>query len=277
MHAILHVVLIVVGATFALPLFWTLSTSLKPRSAVFTHPIQWIPHPVVWTNYVEIFNLIKIAGQPAIVIFAQNTLIITITATVGTVISATMAAYALSRLHFPGREAIFTIALATMMLPSVVTLVPSFVIFRTLGWIDTFLPLIVPAWLGGGGFYIFLLRQFFLTLPAELDEAARIDGASSLRILWQILVPLAKPAIAAVAIFAFLANYDDFIGPLIYLSSNDKFTLSLGVQWFAGRYGDFWTYVMAVSTLMVLPIVALFLVAQRQFIQGIHLTGLAGR
>jgi multiple sugar transport system permease protein len=276
-HGIMHAVLIVVGITFLVPLFWTLSTSLKPRSAVFTYPIQWVPNPIVWSNYVDIFDLIKIAGQPALPIFAENTLIVTVTATLGTVISATLVAYSLSRLQWPGRDVVFSLALATMMLPGVVTLVPSFVIFRTLGWVDTFLPLIVPAWLGGGGFYIFLIRQFFLTLPTELDEAARIDGAGSLRILLQILLPLAKPVIAAVAIFAFLANYDDFLGPLIYLNANEKFTLALGVRWFAGRYGDRWPYVMAVSTLMVIPVIAIFFFAQRQFIRGIHLTGLAGR
>jgi multiple sugar transport system permease protein len=277
LHALLHAVLVVAGLTFAVPLFWVLSTSLKPGSQVFTYPIQWIPAQPRWSNYVEAFQIIKIGGRSALVVFAQNSAIITIVATLGTVVSATLVAYSLSRLRWPGRDFVFTLVLGTMMLPGVVTLIPTFLIFRDLGWIDTFLPLVVPAWLGGGGFSIFLIRQFFMALPIELDEAARIDGAGSLRILWQILVPLGKPVLAAVAIFAFLRYYDDFMGPLIYLNSNEKFPLSLGVRWFAGRYGDHWELVMAVSALMLAPVVVLFFAAQRQFIRGIHLTGLAGR
>lgn len=277
LHAVLHAALVVAGLTFAVPLFWVLSTSLKPGGQVFTYPIQWIPRQPQWSNYAAAFQIIKVGGRSALVVFAQNSAIITVTATIGTAVSATLVAYSLSRLRWPGRDFVFSLVLGTMMLPGVVTLIPTFLIFRDLGWIDTFLPLIVPAWLGGGGFSIFLIRQFFMSLPIELDEAARIDGAGSLRILWQILVPLAKPVMAAVAIFAFLRYYDDFMGPLIYLNSNEKFPLSLGVRWFAGRYGDHWELVMAVSALMLMPVVALFFFAQRQFIRGIQLTGLAGR
>jgi multiple sugar transport system permease protein len=276
-HGVLHFVLIVSGLTFLVPLFWAVSTSLKIQSQVFSFPIHWIPNDPQWSNYADIFTRITIGGRSALPIFAENTAIIATTYTLGTVLSAAPVAFSLSRLRWPGRNVVFIFVLATMMLPGAVTLVPSFLIFHTLGWIDTYLPLIVPAWLGGGGFSIFLMRQFFLGLPTELDEAARIDGASSLVILWQILMPLSQPVIAAVAIFAFLRSYDDFLGPLIYLNSNEKYPLSLGVQWFAGRYGDNWPLVMAVSTLMLAPVIVIFFVAQRHFIRGIHLTGLAGR
>ena len=276
-RALLHLALLAAAATFVAPLFWVVSTSLKPGSEVFTYPIHWIPSQPLWSNYADIFGLIQIGGRSALVVFAQNTAIITVAGTVGTVLSSTMVAFSLSRLRWPGRNLVFALVLGTMMLPGVVTLVPTFIIYRNLGWVDTFLPLVVPGWLGGGGFSIFLVRQFLMTLPTELDEAARIDGASDLRILWQILVPLCKPVIAAVAIFAFLRYYDDFMGPLIYLNSNEKFPLSLGVRFFAGRYGDRWQLVMAVSALMLAPVVVLFFVAQRQFIRGIQMTGLAGR
>jgi multiple sugar transport system permease protein len=276
-RALLHLVLVAAGLTFVAPLFWVVSTSLKPGSEVFTYPIHWVPTHPLWSNYADIFGLIEIGGRPGLVVFAGNSAIITLVGTVGTVLSSTLVAFSLSRLRWPGRNLVFTLVLGTMMLPGVVTLVPTFIIFRDLGWIDTFLPLVVPGWLGGSGFSIFLVRQFLLSLPTELDEAARIDGASDIRILWQILVPLCKPVIAAVAIFAFLRYYDDFMGPLIYLNSNEKYPLSLGVRFFAGRYGDRWQLVMAVSALMLAPVVALFFVAQRQFIRGIQMTGLAGR
>jgi ABC-type glycerol-3-phosphate transport system permease component len=276
-RALLHLALLAAGLTFVAPLFWVVSTSLKPGSEVFTYPIHWIPSQPLWSNYLDIFGLIQIGGRSALVVFAQNSAVITLVGTVGTVLSSTMVAFSLARLRWPGRNFVFVLVLGTMMLPGVVTLVPTFIIFKNLGWVDTFLPLIVPGWLGGGGFSIFLMRQFLMTLPTELDEAARIDGASDLRILWQILMPLCTPVIAAVAIFAFLRYYDDFMGPLIYLNSNEKFPLSLGVRFFAGRYGDRWQLVMAVSALMLAPVVVIFFVAQRQFIRGIQMTGLAGR
>ena len=164
-----------------------------------------------------------------------------------------------------------------MMLPGVVTLIPTFLIFRNLGWLDTFLPLIVPSWFGINGFYVFMLRQFFLNLPYELEEAARIDGASSFRILWQIMVPLSGPALAAITIFSFLHHYNDFLGPLIYLNSNENYTLALGLRMFQGRFGDRWPIVMAASMLVIIPPILIFLLAQRYFIRGIHLTGLSGR
>jgi multiple sugar transport system permease protein len=168
------------------------------------------------------------------------------------------------------------VLVGTMMLPGIVTLIPTFILFKYLGWVDTLLPLFVPSWFGGP-FYIFLMRQFMIGLPYELEEAARIDGASSLRILTTIITPLSGPAIAAVAIFSALAHYNDFLGPLIYLSTNEKFTLPLGLFWYQGRYGNTWNLVMAASMVAIVPVLILFFVAQRYFVRGIVMTGLAGR
>jgi ABC-type glycerol-3-phosphate transport system permease component len=196
--------------------------------------------------------------------------------TLGAVVSATTVAYGLSRIRWPGREFVFSVLLATLMLPGVVTIIPVFIIFKWINWIGTFYPLWVPAWLGFA-FYIFLMRQFMMTLPLELDEAAKIDGASNFRILWQVIVPLCGPALTTVTIFAFLHHYNDFLGPLIYISDNNMFTLPLGLLWFQGRFGNFWHLVMAASMITITPVILLFFFAQRYFVQGAQFTGLAGR
>ncbi|MBI2939382.1 MAG: carbohydrate ABC transporter permease [Chloroflexi bacterium] len=276
-HAILHVVLIVVGITFSVPLLWVIVTSLKAPNKVFTYPIRWIPDPLVWSNYPDMLQILKITGRPAMLLFAQNTLIIAVAATLGSVISTAFIGYSLARLRWPERDYVFALCLATMMLPGVVTLIPTFLIYRNVGWIDTFLPLIVPSWFGMNAFYVFLMRQFLLSLPYELEEAARVDGASSFRILWQVMVPLSGPVIATIAIFSFLGHYNEFMGPLIYLSSNENFTLALGLRMIQGRFGTQWPIVMAASTVMIAPPIVIFFLAQRYFIRGIQLTGLAGR
>lgn len=269
-HILLHVVLILLGITFLVPLIWVISTSLKTPGQVFVVPVQWIPSTPRWSNYLEIFQILPLTS------FIRSTAVVTILGTAGSILSSLLVAYSLSRLRWPGRNAVFVLLLATLMLPGVVTLIPTFILFKYLGWVDTWYPLWVPSWFGGA-FYIFLMRQFMLTLPYELDEAARVDGASSLRILIQIITPLCGPAIATVGIFSFLAHYNDFLGPLIYLSSNDKFTLPLGILWYQGRFGNYWHLVMAVSVVAILPVIALFFAAQRYFIQGIQFTGLSGR
>ena len=276
-HGVLHVVLTVTGLTFMVPLFWVISTSFKIPGKVFTYPIKWIPDPFVLDNYPDMFKVLQFGGRPAMLFFAQNTMIIAVLATLGTAISTAFVAYSFARLRWPERDFVFSACLATMMLPGVVTLVPTFLIYRNLGWIDTFLPLIVPSWFGMSGFYVFLMRQFFLSLPYELEEAARMDGASSLRILWQIMMPLSGPVIATITIFSFLAHYNEFMGPLIYLSSNENYTLALGLRMFQGRFGDRWPLVMASSTVMIIPPIVIFFLAQRYFIRGIQLSGLAGR
>ncbi|OQA47514.1 MAG: L-arabinose transport system permease protein AraQ [Chloroflexi bacterium ADurb.Bin325] len=269
-HGALHVLLIIWGITFLIPLLWVLTTSLKTPGQVFIVPVQWIPKTPRWSNYREIFEILPLTS------FIRNSLFVTAMGTLGSVFSSLLVGYSLARLRWPGRDAVFTLLVATMMLPGIVTLIPTFILFKYLGWLDTFLPLFVPSWFGVP-FYIFLMRQFMIGLPYELEEAARIDGASSLRILAQIIVPLSGPAIAAVAIFATLAHYNDFMGPLIYLSTNDKFTLALGLFWYQGRYGNFWHLVMAASTVAITPVLILFFIAQRHFVRGIALTGLAGR
>lgn len=266
----LHGVMILLGLTFLLPMAWVVSTSLKSSGEVFLLPIQWVPSSPRWSNYAEVFNRLPFGR------FILNSLYVTIMGTVGAVVSAITVAYGLSRIRWPGREFVFTILLATLMLPGVVTLIPVFIIFKSIGWIGTFLPLWAPAWFGFA-FYIFLMRQFMMSVPLELDEAAKIDGASSFRILWQVIAPLCGPAIATVTIFAFLHHYNDFLGPLIYIAENDMFTLPLGLLWFQGRFGNFWHLVMAASVITIAPVVLLFFVAQRYFVQGAQFSGLAGR
>ncbi len=267
---LLHFVLIVSGFTFLMPLLWVASTSLKRSGQVFIVPVQWIPTHPQWGNFVEIFKLVPLAR------FIGNTLLVSALGTLGAVLSSLVVAYSLARLRWPGRDLIFAVLLATMMLPGVVTLIPTFVLYKNLHWLDTFYPLWVPSFFGGA-FNVFLVRQFMTGLPIDLDEAARIDGAGSFRILTRVIAPLCGPVLAAVAIFSFLYHYNDFMGPLIILSSNDKFTLPLGIYWLAGRWGNYWHYVMAASMVSITGPIILFFVAQRYFIQGIQLSGLAGR
>jgi multiple sugar transport system permease protein len=269
-RVVLHAVLIPLALIFSVPFVWLLSTSLKTVGEVFITPIEWIPKNPQWENFVEIFTILPLS------LFIRNTIIVTVLATLGNVVSSLIVGYSLGRLRWPGRELVFSLVLATMMLPGIVVLVPQFIIFFRLKWVDTFLPLIVPSWFGGS-FYIFLLRQFMRGLPIELDESARLDGAGSLRILGQIIAPLCKPAIAAVTIFSALAHYNEFMGPLLYLTNNEKFTIPLGLYWYQGRFGQFWHLVMAASTVAVVPLVILFFTAQRYFIQGFTFSGLAGR
>ncbi len=266
-----HFVLSAIGVLLLAPLAWLVSTSLKEPSAIFILPPQWIPSPFRWQNYPE-----ALTAQPFLRFFL-NTLTITVLATLGTVITASMAAFAFARLRFPARGLLFGLVISTLMLPSIVTLIPTFILFRYLRWIDTFLPLIVPFWFGGGAFNIFLMRQFFLTIPLELDEAARIDGANSYRIYAQIALPLAKPAVATVVIFSIIAHWNEFVLPLIYLHSTEKWTMAIGLQGFSDLYSTQWHWLMAASTVMVLPLIILFFSAQRYYLEGIQMSGIAGR
>ncbi|HSH80876.1 MAG TPA: carbohydrate ABC transporter permease [Herpetosiphonaceae bacterium] len=250
------------------PFLWLVSTSLKEQRQIFLFPPQWIPDPVVWRNYPEALTVLPFAR------FVRNTVLVTVITMVGTLLTSALCAYGFARLRFPGRDLIFMVLLSTLMLPYVVLMIPQYIMFKHLGWIDTYLPLTVPHWFGGGIFNIFLLRQFFRTIPADLTDAGRIDGANELRIFWQIMLPLARPALTVVAIFTFIASWNDFLGPLIYLSSNDKFTIALGLATFKGMYATQWHYLMAASTIMVVPIIVLFFLAQRYFVQGIVMTGL---
>jgi ABC-type glycerol-3-phosphate transport system permease component len=256
-----------------IPMAWMVSTSLKKSGQEWVFPPVWIPDPIWWRNYLEMVNALPVPFY----VYVGNTFLITLLATLGTVVTSSLAAFAFARLRFPARNFMFLLVISTMMLPGAVTLIPRFLIFRSLGWLDTFLPLIVPYWLGGTAFSIFLLRQFFLSLPRELDEAARLDGASSLQILLRVVLPLSGPALATVVIFQVWGHWNEFLDPLIYINSMDKYTIALALRNFQNVRSQRINYLMAMSLIQVLPILLLFFSAQRYFIRGIHLSGLSGR
>jgi multiple sugar transport system permease protein len=262
--------LIVLGLAFALPLFWMVSTALKEDKQVMVFPPEWIPSPAVWQNFPDAWTF-----QPFNT-YLKNTLIITGVATFGQVVSASLVAYGFARLRFPGREPLFLVLLATTMLPYIVTLIPQFILFRELGWINTFLPLTVPYFFGGSPFLIFLLRQYFRTIPMDLSDAARIDGESEFGIFLRIILPLAQPALVTVTVFSFLAHWNDYLGPLIYLNEESKKTLMLGLQGFIGQNQQRFQFMMAAATLVALPTLVLFFVFQRVFIRSVVLTGMKG-
>lgn len=264
-----HFLLILFSLFFLLPFYWLVITSLKSPEQVFTSPPVWVPLPPLWGNYVEAVQFIPFGR------YLVNTLWICFWTVVGTVLSSSLVAYSFARIRWYGRDKVFIILLATMMLPAQVTLIPVFQIFKSLGWIGTFLPLIVPSFMGSA-FFIFLLRQFYLGIPMELSEAARLDGCSEFSIFWRIVLPLSKPAILTVALFTFLGSWNDFLGPLIYLTDNDKYTLAVGLQQFLGQYDAEWAMLMACSTIMTIPVFILFFLTQKSFIQGIALSGIKG-
>jgi multiple sugar transport system permease protein len=267
----LSLVLLFAGAVvMILPFLWLVSSSLKPEQEVFMFPPKWIPDPIRFQNYVDALTY-KPFG-----LYILNTLTIVLLNLVAIVGSASLVAYGFARIEFPGRNFWFGLVLGTMMVPYFVMMIPQFVIFSRLGWTDSFLPLTVPFFFGGGAFNIFLLRQFFRTLPAELADAARIDGCSEFGIYWRIFVPLAKPALATVAIFTFLNGWNDFIGPLLYINSPEKFTVAIGLATFRSVMRTRWDLLMAAASAMTIPVVLLFFVAQRYFIEGIVLSGLKG-
>ena len=268
-RALVYVLLINGAAVYSIPFFWMVTTSLKTMGEVLRFPPKWIPIPPHFENYVAAWEYLPFGR------FILNTGVITLFSTIGYVLSCSLSAFGFSRLRFRGRDFFFTILLATMMLPAQVTLIPQFILFQKLGWLNTLKPLIVPAYFGSA-FYIFLLRQFFLTLPVELDESARIDGASTFTIFWHIILPLGKPALSTVAIFSFIYNWNDFFRPLIYLTSPEKMTLAVGLQLFRGRFSSDFNNLMAGSTIAILPVFVVFFFTQRTFVQGIALTGIKG-
>ena len=267
---VVMLVLAVGAVIIMIPVAWMLSVSLKTRAEVFAYPPTWIPKTIRLQNYVEMMRQIPFFT------LLRNTLIITAGRLVGTVLASSLVAFGFARLRAPDRGALFLLVLATMMLPEQVTLIPEFIIFSKLGWVNTFKPLIIPAFFGGGAFNIFLLRQFFMTIPLDYDDAARIDGCGHFQLYYRIILPLSKPALATVAIFNVMWSWNDFMGPLIYLRSLEESTLSLGLWFFRGIHTPTWNYLMAMSTLVMLPIVMLFFFAQRLFIQGTVITGIKG-
>lgn len=266
---LIHAALIPLAFIFLLPFLWMLSTSLKPDTQFYTYPPVWIPNPLQWSNYPDAVTYISFF------LYMRNTLIIAVLATLGALLSCSLVAYSLARIPWPGRNYLFVLTVATLMLPFQVTLIPLFVVYSRLGWVNSFLPLIVPHWFGNA-LYIFLLRQFFMTIPMELSEAARIDGASEFRIYWRIILPLAKAALATVAIFEFIARWRDYLGPLIYLTNQKLYTLSLGIYQYRSQYGAEWGLLMAASVMITFPIILLFFFLQKTFVQGIALTGIKG-
>ena len=266
-----YVVLTAGCAVFLFPIVWMVSTSLKPAGAVFEYPPRLIADQVLWRNYYEALNKFPF------LLYLRNSLIVTSVATFGTVLSSSLVAFGFARRRFPERNFLFTVLLSTMMLPGIVTLIPTFVLFTKLGWVNTFLPLTVGSFFGGGAFYIFLLRQFYSTLPYDYDEAAYIDGASSLRVWARLIVPLSKAPLATITVFTILGHWNDFMGPLIYMNKPYMRTLALGLQFFRDQNYTAYNLLMAGATLMTIPVFFLFLVAQRYFMQGILMTGLAGR
>jgi len=258
-----------VGLTYIFPFYWMIITALKTDQQIFQWPPLLWPTTPQWQNFVQATRYIPFW------LYMKNTLVICLISIIGTLISCTLIAYGFSRIQWPGREVVFLIYLSTLMLPGQVTMIPLYVIFRSLGWVGTILPLVVPTFFGNA-FFVFLLRQFFKTIPSELTDAARIDGANELGILWHIMLPLLKPALMTVALFTFLGAYRDFLGPLIYLTDQSQWTISLGLQLFKNMYGAQWQLMMAASALTMLPVMVLFFFTQRTFVEGITLTGIKG-
>jgi multiple sugar transport system permease protein len=273
-----HLILVLICTSAAIPFFWMLSTSFKTLQSAMTFPPQFIPKPFVPQNYSDIIT----NPNSKFLLWTRNTLIIAALSVAGTTISSAIVAYGFAKIKFRGRGVLFGIMLATMMIPFPVTMVSLFVLFRYLGdwtgipWLGTFKPLWVPAWFGSA-FNIFLLRQFFVTIPMELSEAARIDGCSEFAIFWRIILPLSRPALSVVALFSFMGAWNDFLGPLIYLQRPDQFTLALGLQSFQSQVGGTqWNQLMAASVLVILPVLVLFFLTQKTFVEGISTTGIKG-
>jgi len=260
---------------FMFPFLWMLSTALKPDNQIMADPPVWIPHPFQFDNFWKAMDHgHESLGMIPFLLYARNTIMLALLTVTGVVFSNAIVAYSFARLRWPGRDFIFKLTLATMMIPFPVLMVPQFALFRHLDWIGTFRPLWVPAWFAGA-FNIFLLRQFFRTIPFELSEAARIDGASEWMIFRDVVAPLSKPALAVVGLFSFMGVWNDFLGPLIYLLDQKQFTLALGLQEFQSQNGgSMWNQSMAASVTIILPVLILFFFTQRLFIQGIALTGL---
>ncbi|MBA2758068.1 MAG: carbohydrate ABC transporter permease [Chloroflexia bacterium] len=269
-QAITYTLLLIGSFVMLLPLVWLVRSSFMSLDQIFAFPPEWIPEPWVWQNYPDALDVAPFAR------YFLNTMVIEFFVVTGTVVSATISAYGFARLRWKGRDQVFAVLMTTMMLPGAVTLIPAFIIWSELGFVNTIVPLTAPAWFGGGMFNIFLLRQFFRGLPRDLDEAAVLDGASPLRILWDVIIPLSRPALITVGIFSFLTTWNDFLGPLIYLNDSRKYTLAIGLSQFKGQYTSEWGLLMAASTLVILPVLILFFVAQRYFVEGIALTGIKG-
>ena len=268
--AIVYLLLIAGSVLCLMPLFWMLRSSLMTNVEIFMVPIRWLPEVFQWENYRDVFETLPFLKYYA------NSLTLVVFVVSGAVITSSLCAYGLSRINWAGKKIVFTCIMGSMMLPVAVTIIPTFLMFRRIGLTNSLIPLIIPAWLGGGAFYIFLLRQFFLSIPKDLDEAARIDGATHLQIYSKIILPLTKPALVVVGMFAFMNTWNDFLGPLIYLNSDDKYTVAMGLQLFVGSYRAEWQLMMAAACLVVIPAILVFMIGQKYLIEGITMTGVKG-
>ena len=265
-----YLILIAGACVFAFPMIWLISTSLKIDEQVYKLPPEIIPNPLTWDNYVKVFRYFSFLK------YLGNTVICVVGNILGVCISAPLVAYSFARIRWHGRGICFTILLATMMIPSYVTMIPVYVFFSKIGWLNTHFPLWVPAWFGGGAFNIFLMRQFMMTIPKELEESARIDGANRFTVYSRIILPLVKPTLTTIAIFTFMSSWNDFMGPLLYLNDSNKYTLSLALRLFqqSSSTNTEIAMQMAASTLVTLPVVVFFFLGQKYFIEGVVLTGM---
>lgn len=269
----LSYVLLLAGAVLIMiPLVWMVSTSLKEPGAVYTFPPEIIPDPIRWGNFAESLTIAPFGR------FYINTAVVTVANIIGHLFSCSLVAFAFARLRAPGKSLLFILVLSTVMIPFYVRMIPLFILYRTFGWLDTLLPLIVPAFFAGNAFYIFLLRQFFLTINRELEDAARIDGCSTFGVYWRIILPLSQPALAMIAVFDFVFNWNDFLGPLIFLNSVDNRTVAVGLAYFQGSMetAPMMHLLMAAALISIVPVLVLFFFTQRYFIQGIVFTGMKG-
>ena len=269
-RAVTHLFLVIAGLILMIPFLWVISTSLKQDYEVYVTPIRWIPRSPVWGNYIRVF------AENPLGTFLLNSTKVVLGCLIGDVLVVSLIAYGFARLRAPGRDVLFLIVLSTMMLPRQVTLVPTYVLFKHLGWVDQLRALIVPNLLGGSAFYIFLMRQFFQTITLELDDAAKIDGCSLLGVYWRIVLPLSRPVLGIVAVFSFLGHWQAFLWPLILLNSWHKYTIAIGLRFFQSMSRTDYPGLMAATLITVLPCIVLFFFTQRYFIQGIVFTGVKG-
>lgn len=266
-----YLILSLTASMFIIPFIWLLITSLKVTDQVFTDPPIWIPNPIAWVNYT---NALLSPAFPFLNLM-KNTLFYVLSTTLGTLVSSALVAYGFSRIRFQGRDFLFAVTLSTMMMPGIVTLIPTYVLFKTIGWVGSYAPLVVPSFFGAA-FNIFLLRQFMITVPYELTDAALVDGANHFDILWRIMIPLVKPAFLVIGVMNVMWVWNDFMGPLIYLSDQKMYPLVMGLSAFQTQHSIIWNQLMAASLATCFPLIVLFFIAQRYFIEGITLTGLKG-
>ncbi len=271
-NIVVYILLVVLSFVFVFPFFWMIDSALKSDAQIFLWPPQWIPNPIQWQNFVTAFT----NPHLPFLTFFKNTMTLEIGIIVGRLLSCILIAYGFARLEAPGKNFWFGVLLATFMVPGAVTMIPKYILFNKLGWVNTYLPLIVPAWFGES-YGIFLMRQFFLTIPRELEEAAIMDGANTYHILRYVIVPLSMPVIAVITVLSFKDIWNDFFTPLLYLNNSSKYTLSIGLAYFNGQYKVAMGPLMAASVVLLLPLVIVFFIAQKAFVEGISLTGLTGR